>query len=186
LLEETVRRLPYTRRLIIALLFPFLLLILPVLTGGLHRLHEITLGPRLGYICWISFDSIGIQRHEWLGPPKPIMLSRGIVAQPRQIIWPSTSNLWNHSKWEDGSIDRNVTPELFTPVGHVTEEWWVSYWLVLLTLLSPCLYYAVRWLGGWAQPRITKSKLCPNCRYDLRAHKPGDKCPECGTLIPGK
>jgi len=25
---------------------------------------------------------------------------------------------------------------------------------------------------------------CPNCRYDLRAHTPGDKCPECGTTIP--
>jgi hypothetical protein len=25
--------------------------------------------------------------------------------------------------------------------------------------------------------------LCPACRYDLRAHAFGDKCPECGTLI---
>jgi hypothetical protein len=25
--------------------------------------------------------------------------------------------------------------------------------------------------------------LCPICRYDLRAHAPGQKCPECGTLI---
>jgi len=25
---------------------------------------------------------------------------------------------------------------------------------------------------------------CRQCGYDLRAHKPGDKCPECGTLIP--
>ena len=25
--------------------------------------------------------------------------------------------------------------------------------------------------------------LCPTCSYDLRAHKPGDKCPECGTSI---
>ena len=26
--------------------------------------------------------------------------------------------------------------------------------------------------------------LCPICHYDLRAHKPGQKCPECGTEIP--
>jgi len=25
--------------------------------------------------------------------------------------------------------------------------------------------------------------LCLTCGYDLRAHKPGDKCPECGTVI---
>lgn len=25
--------------------------------------------------------------------------------------------------------------------------------------------------------------LCPICSYDLRAHAPGDKCPECGTPI---
>jgi len=24
---------------------------------------------------------------------------------------------------------------------------------------------------------------CPTCCYDLRAHRPGDKCPECGTPI---
>jgi rubrerythrin len=22
---------------------------------------------------------------------------------------------------------------------------------------------------------------CPTCGFDLRAHSPGDKCPECGT-----
>jgi len=26
--------------------------------------------------------------------------------------------------------------------------------------------------------------LCEKCSYDLRAHKPGDRCPECGTVIP--
>ena len=23
--------------------------------------------------------------------------------------------------------------------------------------------------------------LCPSCGYDLRAHAPGERCPECGT-----
>jgi hypothetical protein len=26
-------------------------------------------------------------------------------------------------------------------------------------------------------------RLCSTCHYDLRAHKPGDKCPECGTPV---
>jgi hypothetical protein len=34
--------------------------------------------------------------------------------------------------------------------------------------------------------RVTSSSQsrCPICGYDLRAHKPGQKCPECGTEIP--
>lgn len=28
--------------------------------------------------------------------------------------------------------------------------------------------------------------LCEACGYDLRAHKPGDRCPECGTPVPAK
>jgi hypothetical protein len=26
--------------------------------------------------------------------------------------------------------------------------------------------------------------LCLTCGYDLRAHKPGDRCPECGKTVP--
>jgi hypothetical protein len=31
--------------------------------------------------------------------------------------------------------------------------------------------------------RIDKG-LCGNCAYDLQAHMPGDRCPECGTVVP--
>lgn len=27
---------------------------------------------------------------------------------------------------------------------------------------------------------------CPKCGYDLRAHNPGDRCPECGSAVPDK
>jgi len=32
--------------------------------------------------------------------------------------------------------------------------------------------------------RSRRPGQCGKCQYDLRAHKPGDKCPECGTPIP--
>jgi len=32
------------------------------------------------------------------------------------------------------------------------------------------------------QFRISNN-LCLHCGYDLRAHKPGDRCPECGTSV---
>jgi hypothetical protein len=45
------------------------------------------------------------------------------------------------------------------------------------------------WLG-WKSLRkflFVRERLigcCEACGYDLRAHHPGDQCPECGTLIP--
>jgi hypothetical protein len=45
---------------------------------------------------------------------------------------------------------------------------WVYFWKKRVTVPYE------RWLNG----------LCPRCAYDLRAHKAGDRCPECGTIIP--
>lgn len=42
----------------------------------------------------------------------------------------------------------------------------------------------VRRFNNWRRHRrFYRCGLCMNCAYDLRAHKPGDKCPECGTVI---
>jgi len=62
-------------------------------------------------------------------------------------------------------------------------------------LYIPCLYLALLsallpavWLVRANQDRRQEHRLthnlCPTCAYDLRAHKPGGQCPECGTLIP--
>ena len=32
--------------------------------------------------------------------------------------------------------------------------------------------------------RRATTGLCPQCSYDLRAHLPGQRCPECGQVIP--
>jgi len=32
--------------------------------------------------------------------------------------------------------------------------------------------------------RPNRPGLCTNCSYDLRAHRAGDKCPECGSPVP--
>jgi hypothetical protein len=54
---------------------------------------------------------------------------------------------------------------------------------------------AAAWPAGWffvtfLRRRRTEYRhqhaLCLVCNYDLRAHHPGEKCPECGTLIPAK
>ena len=45
---------------------------------------------------------------------------------------------------------------------------------LLCWLRSRSIKANMEWMNG----------LCPTCSYDLRAHAPGQRCPECGTLIP--
>jgi len=57
-------------------------------------------------------------------------------------------------------------------------------WLLLCVCVLLVLYVArqfSRWLADRAKAR---QGLCHKCGYDLRAHKPGQRCPECGTAIP--
>jgi hypothetical protein len=56
----------------------------------------------------------------------------------------------------------------------------IHCWLVtLLTAILP-----LRWLIHTLRHRNDpRDRLCQHCGYDLRAHPPGTKCPECGTPV---
>ncbi len=56
-----------------------------------------------------------------------------------------------------------------------------SYLAVLLAI-TPVLWLLTRKRRRLADEMATG--LCPICDYDLRAHKAGERCPECGTVIP--
>jgi hypothetical protein len=46
------------------------------------------------------------------------------------------------------------------------------------------LYLLIRFLRATHHPRhALRENLCPTCSYDLCAHTPGQRCPECGTPI---
>jgi hypothetical protein len=51
--------------------------------------------------------------------------------------------------------------------------------LLILFSIYPC-WRAITFFRKRRYPLIG----CIKCHYDLRAHHPSDKCPECGTLIP--
>jgi hypothetical protein len=54
-------------------------------------------------------------------------------------------------------------------------------------LIPPlCVFPAIWAIRVMRRRRDAAAGLCPNCFYDLRAHKPGDKCPECGTPVPAR
>ena len=68
---------------------------------------------------------------------------------------------------------------------------WVhrSDWVLRLPALwtiVPMAVFIVWVYKGIRQRRNAAALLhvhCTNCGYDLRAHKPGDKCPECGKAM---
>jgi hypothetical protein len=57
--------------------------------------------------------------------------------------------------------------------------------LPLCTLLSGGILAVKFYHMKRTHNRIRMGK-CPHCSYDLRAHHPGEKCPECGTVIVAK
>jgi hypothetical protein len=73
----------------------------------------------------------------------------------------------------------------------ITCRYWdfqIPYWMpamgsglctVLLTLL-----HVRRWRRKF--PADAAARPCLRCRYDLRAHHAGEKCPECGLPLEGK
>jgi len=57
----------------------------------------------------------------------------------------------------------------------------IPYWFPLLF----CSLFPTYWLYRRLRPRPTDlPDHCQKCGYDLRAHNPGTKCPECGTPVP--
>lgn len=67
------------------------------------------------------------------------------------------------------------------PLSVDEEEVCFPYWfLALATGILP-FWQALK----FRRRRAMGPGICPACHYDLRAHRPGDKCPECGTPIGG-
>lgn len=52
-------------------------------------------------------------------------------------------------------------------------------WMPAVLAAIPLMVAAWRWRKRLSPDQI----LCGICTYDLRAHKAGDKCPECGTKV---
>jgi hypothetical protein len=68
---------------------------------------------------------------------------------------------------------------LRNPLGFIVMA---SYWIWSLFLFAAGL--ASLMVRRKFRKRRNNQSHCPICNYDLRAHHPGQKCPECGTPIP--
>ena len=78
----------------------------------------------------------------------------------------------------DYPLSQRGTPMTFTRVWGASH---IPYWLILLLVaMPPCL-----WLRRFrSERRKQREGLCRSCGYDLRAHSPGQLCPECGSTVP--
>lgn len=73
---------------------------------------------------------------------------------------------------------RSLLPSGATSTSHLFRVG-ISYGWLLLLLIITALFVERRSLF-----RRNRLHRCTQCSYDLRAHAPGQKCPECGTPIP--
>lgn len=61
----------------------------------------------------------------------------------------------------------------------------IAFVLVMVAVIFvPAWIFVQRWRKTNTRYQRWKTNHCITCNYDLRAHKPGDKCPECGTPVP--
>ena len=77
---------------------------------------------------------------------------------------------------------------LFTGGGYLTlaeRDRMTGFGFVLLAAAVPILGFIFFSPTKRRRAYRLRHNLCLNCGYDLRVHKPGDKCPECGTSFAG-
>lgn len=91
--------------------------------------------------------------------------------------------LWAHSFWStDHFPNRYISTrgEIWLQRFDGRYVHLYSYYQIAIAALFPLTiaFYLVLRRSHPPQP-----SLCPNCSYDLRAHTPGQSCPECGTPI---
>ena len=88
-------------------------------------------------------------------------------------FWKGRSFGYFHERFVDGRVHSS------------SWEFRLPHWAIALLIGSPLLFAACRsQIRRRRRRRRERRGQCASCGYDLRAHNPGDKCPECGTAKP--
>ncbi len=53
----------------------------------------------------------------------------------------------------------------------------------IFAAILPTMWFVLALKRRHVRKHLERMGKCRQCGYDLRSHKPGDRCPECGTLI---
>jgi|GEM_PF-4177911 len=76
---------------------------------------------------------------------------------------------------------------LFLAIAQIPrQQWWHWPQIIgvgtMLSLFVAYVFYCQGWRKWNSYVARLLGKCCLKCGYDLRAHKPGDRCPECGEV----
>jgi hypothetical protein len=89
----------------------------------------------------------------------------------------SLGGIGYHYQYEDfGGLSNGI---MFYPRGSYTRYVTLPYWFLTAVAALPLAFR----VWGRMRRRPAAENACVTCGYDLRAHKPGERCPECGTVI---
>ncbi len=144
--------------------------------------HGTTVG--LGLAIRSSAGRVEVIRSIFLSMPDGLSHETGprpFLDQSRDWSYADTSDvIWGFPRLKLLGCEYAASP----PGSAVYPAHWLyvpySYVAILLSIM-PTLWLLTR--NRRRRNNRLAHGLCPNCAYDLRAHHPGDKCPECGTPI---
>jgi hypothetical protein len=112
------------------------------------------------YMCWMSFPFP--ENFDWefkfLGAIPPFL---SVISQGRVVTFADYYNFRGMIPYQNGPVK-------------------IAMYSGILTSLFGGFYLFVFMVKA---RRRGKAGLCPICSYDLRAHQPDDRCPECGIVI---
>jgi hypothetical protein len=129
------------------------------------------------FYCYIN-NQVGARhprniRFEWADVVPPVLFEPTEVAQ---------YGIFAHTRL----VGRPFISSYIDPAGRdlrvLEEHYLVPAWvpLSLTSIASVVFFFPAR--RAWRVASRGRLGLCLTCGYDLRAHQPGEKCPECGTV----
>ncbi len=155
-----------------------------IVSNSIRREFVVASGTgRIGFDC-IVYDS----KKENPRFPAPY---EGVVQWHRMPGWGELDD-WGFNGWAWGGFHVERDAPTYTGAVSVSGTRQIGtindirfpYWFLTLATGLTAIWLLRRALRLWRQHRRRRSGCCQSCGYDLRAHLPGDRCPECGTPIP--
>jgi hypothetical protein len=154
-------------------------------TASTDRSWQGDVESNAGGICLDFRESITVR-----DPEKPHR--RGVI-NPDGKAWVSwgTMSLFRYPEWHGESVFKAFGFQLVfrseyegvVRVRRVGAIVFPAWFPIPFLLIAPALYVR-QWKHRRKVRRWIAAGCCAKCGFDLRAHRAGEKCPECSTVIP--